>query len=133
MSSFTNEEEEENNIDVNTINPAILIDHQYIKDEVGDAAIITLTKEFITVIIIRTVYAKIQLRIQYTENYPNSPPIVELSSTLPTPLLRSKEKECIEKAKEHLGQPQVSYIFDIMNDFIQNNLFVPCWKEMKQV
>lgn len=71
MSSFTKIDENEelivqNEKEKNDINPAILIDQKYIKDEVSSAAIVTLTNDFITVIIIRTVYAKIQLRIQYT-------------------------------------------------------------------
>ena len=44
---------------------------------------------------------------------------MELSSpSLPTPLLRNKEKECVEKAKEHLGEPQVKHIYEVIHSFI---------------
>ena len=72
--------------------------------------------------------------LQFLDKYPNEAPLVELSSpSLPPQLLRNKEKECIDKAKEHIGQPQVRFIYEIMYKFIQSNLFVPCWREIKQV
>ena len=71
---------------------------------------------------------------QYLEKYPHEAPLVELSSpSLPPQLLRNKEKECVEKAKEHLGSSQVKFIYEIIYNFIQTNLFIPCWREMKQV
>ena len=114
--------------------PEIQIDHEFIKEDVPKAAILTLTNTFVTVTIVRTPYARVQLRVQYTPSYPAEPPIVELSSpTLPPPLLRTKEKECIELAKKHLGEPQVRFIYEHIYQFIQTNLFIPCWKEMKRV
>lgn len=69
---------------------------------------------------------------QYTEKYPQEPPIIELTSpSLPAPLLRLKEKECHEKAKEFLGKSQIKIIYEIIYNFIQINLFIPCWREMK--
>ena len=70
--------------------------------------ILSLTKEFISVVIIRyfiiinsiiirfyhyyrTAYARVQLKITITSKYPLEAPIVELSSSsLPLPLLRNK-------------------------------------------
>ena len=49
------------------------------------------------------------------------------------PLLRQKEKECLKQAKQHLGQPQAHAIFNLIYDFIMSNMFIPCWREMKQV
>ncbi len=116
------------------INPAILEDHAFIREFVPAAAILTLTKEFVTVILIRTAYARIQLRIQFMSRYPHEPPIVELSSpTLPLPLLRNKEKICMDLAKEKVGHSQVQVIYAHLHHFIQTNLFIPCWKEMKSV
>lgn len=72
--------------------------------------------------------------MQYPTQYPSVTPIVELSSpTLPPPLLRNKEKECMDLAKSHLNSPQVQIIYDNIYKFIQSNLFVPCWKEVKQI
>jgi hypothetical protein len=77
----------------------------------------------------------VQLRIQYfTAAYPAEPPAVELSSpTLPAPLLRTKEKECVEEARSLLGRPQAHAIYEHIAQFIHENLFIPCWKEVKQV
>ncbi len=94
---------------------AIEEDHAFIKEFVPAAGILTLTNEYVTVVIIRTQYARVQLRIQYTPGYPNELPIVEISSaTLPAPLLRNKEKESLDKAKEKLGNPLVPIIYEVI-------------------
>lgn len=109
-------------------------DHDFVNEFCTPAAIVTLTKEYVTVVIMRTAYSRVQLRIQYSTNYPNTAAIVELTSpTLPPALLRNKEKECMEKAGELLGKAQVHAIYAHIHKFIHNNLFIPCWKEMKQV
>jgi hypothetical protein len=181
---------------------AILEDHAFIKEDLPKAAILTLTGQFVTVVIMRTPYSRVQLRvqvseyvsdpthafpfllapyaprsdwffyvlfavltpsqecnsceslftkiiflslscltndcdydnyflpccasshlsrytssaIQYLEKYPFEAPLVELSSpSLPAPLLRNKEKECVEKAKNYLGQPQVKHIYEVQS------------------
>jgi hypothetical protein len=72
--------------------------------------------------------------LQYSANYPNEIPIIELTSpSLPPPLLRNKEKEVQELAKEHLGSSQFHVIYESLYQFIHTNLFVSCWKEVKQV
>jgi hypothetical protein len=63
-------------------------------------------------------------------------PIVELSSpSLPGPLLRNKKKECVDRAQKQalLGRPQFRAIYEHVFKFIHGNMFVPCWREMKQV
>ncbi len=113
---------------------AIKEDHLYVQDCLPPAAILTLTKEYVTVIIMRTAYARVQLRVQYPENYPAEVPIVELASpTLPQPLLRNKEKECMDKARESIGKSQFAIIYELIYNFIHTNMFIPCWKEIKQV
>eukprot|EP01031_Cornospumella_fuschlensis_P041424 gene41424-50544_t len=116
------------------LNAAIEEDMQFVERCLPEAAIVTLSKDYITVLIIRTPYSRIQLRATYVTNYPAEPPLVELSSpTLPPPLLRTKEKECMEKARELAGKAQFQMIYDLMHQFVHTNLFVPCWREMKQV
>jgi hypothetical protein len=125
---------EEEIISAPALSPFIAEDHEFIKEYLPKAAIITLTKDFITVVIIRTPYSRVQLRVQYLPNYPDEVPLIELTSpTLPTPLLRLKEKECMEKARVDIGKPQVRAIYEHIYQFIQTNMFIPCWKEMKQV
>ena len=52
---------------------------------------------------------------------------------LPLALLRSKERECTENATAVLGQPQLRVIYDYLYSFMHTNMFVSCWKEMKQL
>jgi len=120
---------------------AIAEDHEFIRGFVPEAAIKSLTSEFISVTIMRTAYARVQLQIVYNAGYPEVMPGVDLSSScgLPFAFLRSKEKECLEKAKskQKIGQTQrgglVSAIYEHIFQFIHHNRFVPCWKELKQL
>lgn len=87
-----------------------------------------------TISLRRTAYSRIQLLVQYPPTYPAEIAIVELSSpSVPPKLLRAKEKECRDIAKQHVNRPQLSWIFHFIDDFIHTNLFIPCWKEVKQV
>ena len=43
---------------------AILEDHLFIKEDLPKAAILTLTGQFVTVVIMRTPYSRVQLRVQ---------------------------------------------------------------------
>lgn len=43
---------------------AILEDHAFIKEDLPKAAILTLTGQFVTVVIMRTPYSRVQLRVQ---------------------------------------------------------------------
>jgi hypothetical protein len=113
---------------------AIIDDHEFIRNNVSKPAILTLTKEFVAVVIMRTAYSRVQMRVQYPTNYPLEIPIIEISSpTLPLPLLRNKEKECAELAKSRIGYAQIHVIYEHIETFIHTNMFIPCWKEMKQV
>ena len=119
-------------------------DAEFIREFVPPSAIQTLTNEFIAVTVIRTAFARINIKIIFQADYPNTLPGVELSSpTLPFALLRFKEKECLDQAKEAREEfvkkgeggihGLVPAIYEHVYSFIQNNLFIPCWKEMKQL
>ena len=43
---------------------AILEDHAFIREDLPKAAILTLTGQFVTVVVMRTPYSRVQLRIQ---------------------------------------------------------------------
>jgi hypothetical protein len=49
---------------MSTICPAILEDQAFIREDLPKAAILTLTHQFITVVIMRTPYSRVQLRVQ---------------------------------------------------------------------
>lgn len=137
MSEFSSEDKAEEVPKTEVpINPFVKEDHAFVEGCLPPAAIQTITADCLTVIIIRTPYARIQLRVLYGPNYPNEPPIVELASpTLPMPLLRNKERECTDKCREeaNIGKAQFQLIYDHLHNFIHSNMFVPCWKEMKQI
>lgn len=46
---------------------AMLEDHAFIKEDLPKAAILTLTGQFVTVVIMRTPYSRVQLRVQVSE------------------------------------------------------------------
>jgi len=115
-------------------NDSINQDMVFIRDVLPEAAILTLTPEIISFALLRTAYTRVQVRVIYKDGYPNKTPIVELTSkVLPVPLLKNKEKECEALAGKHRGEPQLEHIFNFMYDFIQDNMFLPCWKEVKKV
>jgi hypothetical protein len=117
-----------------SINHCIAEDHQFVRDFLPPAAVETMTKDCLTVIIIRTAYARVQLRFLYSQDYPTVPPIIEISSpTLPLPLLRNKERECLDLCKQHPGKAQFKIVYEQIYQFIHSNMFIPCWKELKQV
>jgi hypothetical protein len=121
-------------------------DQSFLDKFVPEAAINTVTPEFINLTIMRTAYSRLTVVMLYPVDYPDVPLTVELSSpTLPVPLLRNKEKECSAAAKEHMKKRlsdgadagagaggQVASVYNLIQDFIQENLFIPCWKELKQ-
>ena len=137
------------------IDPYIADDIAYIREFVAPSAIKSLSSHDISVTIMRTAYARIQLTVIYNEGYPNVLPGIELSSpSLPFSLLRNKEKECQDKARQALaafkageltedncgrvcsatpGPGLIEAIYSTIHSFIHTNMFVPCWKEMKQL
>ena len=113
---------------------AIQQDHKFVVENLPPSAIITLSDVYVCVVVMRTPYARVQLRVQYVEEYPVKPPIVELTnSTLPLALLRNKEKESVEKAVALKGKAGFAAVYEHIYNFIHTNMFIPAWKEMKQV
>jgi hypothetical protein len=37
------------------------------------------------------------------------------------------------QAKQHVGEPQAQHVIEFLKDLVEHNMFVPCWKEVKQV
>ena len=53
------------------ISPVLEKDHEFIKTNLPEAAIVSLTHQFLTMILMRTAYSRVQLRIQIPEKYPD--------------------------------------------------------------
>ncbi|CAM9321461.1 unnamed protein product [Discosporangium mesarthrocarpum] len=91
-------------------------------------------KNFVLVVIMRTPYSRIQARIQFQDDYPDSPILLELDSpTLPQPFLRKLTKQAEEQAHKLRGQPQAVAALQVVVDTVNKNKFLPCWKELRQV
>lgn len=81
----------------------------------------------------RTPHARIQARFSFPEEYPTYPLLAELSSpSLPQPFLRKLTKKVEDAARARLGGPQVMAALDVLVDAVNNNKFLPCWKELRQ-
>ena len=52
------------------LSPELQEDHNFIMESLPEAAIVSLTQQFLTMIIMRTAYSRVQLRIQIPEKYP---------------------------------------------------------------
>ncbi|CAM9878888.1 unnamed protein product, partial [Hapterophycus canaliculatus] len=102
-------------------------------------------QSFVQVIIMRTPYAKIQARLQFPDDYPavSTSPIVELTSaSLPPPFLRKLTKSSEEAAAAMAsrssggtgsrGAGRAVEALKVVMDAVNNNKFVPCWKELRQ-
>lgn len=79
---------------------------------------------------------KCKVRLQFPEAYPAEPVLVEVfSNAFPPPLTRkmikmgSDEGAKIAKAGERSAVP----VATLLHDFVQNNRFVACWKEVRQI
>ena len=113
-------------------------DLAFITKWVPEAAINAMTEDFINITVMRTAYSRAALVLIFKACYPLSPVMVEFSSpTLPQPPLHIKEKECMAAAKECIEsenkKSQVATVYNLIQDFIQENMFVPCWREIKRV
>ena len=143
MSFKAENDEEISENDVTSSSAAFDEDMEFITEFIPKSAIKAYTREYISVTIMRTAYSRVSLAITFNQGYPAKIPGVELTSpTLPFQLLRNKEKECIIAAKniqdkrdigESSGHGLVETIYGTIHSFIHTNLFIPCWKEMKQV
>jgi hypothetical protein len=64
---------------------AMLEDHAFIKEDLPKAAILTLTGQFVTVVIMRTPYSRVQLRVQVSEYVSDSTHAFSFLLALDTP------------------------------------------------
>ena len=99
----------------------------------------------------RTAHAKIQVRLQFPDDYPKASPspIVELKSdSLPQPFLRKLTKAAEDAARNRPlptevnsdkcgasrtgGIGKVVAALRVVMDAVNKNKFLPCWKELRQ-
>jgi len=94
--------------------------------------VVTATPQFLTFKYERTPYVKAKVTFTFPENYPAVPLIVTLEQ-LPPGLIKKLMREMEDVAKAHLSKPQIQPVAQHLTNFLDTNLFVPCWKELRKI
>ncbi|KAL7468316.1 hypothetical protein ACHAXS_008617 [Conticribra weissflogii] len=97
--------------------------------------VITSTPHFVSATYERTPYTRIKILLTFPEEYPAHPLIVDIDQdkVVPPGLKKKLEKELGQLAAERAGRhDQVRAVWERLVAFVDTNLFVPCWKELKK-
>ena len=79
----------------------------------------------------KTEYKSIVVCIQFPENYPHVPLLLELKSkTISEKLLQRLTSVCEEEAKKHLGKVQVLKVLLFLKKFMDENPLCCCYDEI---
>jgi len=96
----------------------------------------TSTPSFLTASYQRTPYTRIKFTLTFPEGYPDHPLIVDIKQdeVVPPGLKRKLEQELLDPDLLPLGHyQQVMTVVTKLVQFVNQNKFLPCWKELKQV
>jgi hypothetical protein len=101
------------------------------------------THDFLTAGYQRTPYAHVKVTLTFCQDYPSKPCIVSVQQQqhqqdhpygVPKGLAKKLETDLGNVAERHKGtHQQVVAVFAHLVTFVDTNLFVPCWKELRQV
>ena len=103
------------------------------------------THDFLTASYQRTPYAHVKVTLTFCQDYPTKPCIVSVQQQqqqhndpcgigVPKGLAKKLETDMGNVAERHQGtHEQVVAVFAHLVAFVDTNLFVPCWKELRQV
>mmetsp|Transcript_12170 Transcript_12170/g.19968 ORF Transcript_12170/g.19968 Transcript_12170/m.19968 type:complete len:485 (-) Transcript_12170:927-2381(-) len=114
--------------------------HNSIQEEVAEAQsmfpavnVPTSTPSFLIATYQRTPYTRIKMTMTFPDGYPTHPLIVNIDqdAVVPPGLKKKLEKELNIVATEQPTQ-QVRAVWERLVSFVDTNLFVPCWKELRQ-
>lgn len=106
--------------------------------------VITATHAFLVATYDRSPYTRIKTTITFpkgespAECYPTHPLVVSIDqdAVVPPGLKKKLEKEfntlASEKAADGAQFDQVRYVWERMMNFVDGNLFVPCWRQLKK-
>lgn len=82
----------------------------------------------------KTDYKQLNVILQFPDNYPAEPAVIQLTSkTLAEKLLSGLVKMCDEEAKKLLGQRQILPIMTFVRDFVLNNPLCVCSEEIAAI
>ena len=93
----------------------------------------TATRDFCNVLYVKTPTRRVKATLTFPDGYPLVGLIVSVSDVAPG-VKKKLEKELTHIAREHVGDEygQVLAVLDKLQTFMDTNLFVPCWKELRQ-
>lgn len=79
-------------------------------------------------------FKKIIICIQFAENYPHNPLLIELKSkTLSQKLLDGLTSICEKEATKYVGKPQVMKILHLVKNFLVENPLSCCYNEINAI
>lgn len=97
----------------------------------------TSTPSFLIATYERTPYTRIKFTLTFPDGYPSHPLIVNVDqdAVIPPGLKKKMEKELSALVKEKASNSQydqVRAVYERITSFIDTNMFVPCWRELKK-
>ncbi|KAL7435468.1 hypothetical protein ACHAXM_004669 [Skeletonema potamos] len=114
--------------------------HNSIQEEVAEAqsmfpavSVLISTSSFLIATYQRTPYTRIKMTITFPSGYPTHHLIVSIDqdAVVPPGLKKKLEKELNNVSLEQPTQ-QVRAVWERFVSFVDTNLFLPCWKELRQ-
>ncbi|KAL7552359.1 hypothetical protein ACHAWF_015656 [Thalassiosira exigua] len=116
-----------------------------VRDEIAEAkrlfpqvTVLTATPAFLIATYERTPYTRIKFTLTFPDGYPAHPLIanVDRDAIVPPGLKKKLEKELNGVAASDKSErerfDQVRSVWERLVSFVDGNLFVPCWRELKQ-
>lgn len=99
--------------------------------------VLTFTPHFLIATYERTQYTRIKMTLTFPAGYPSHPLIVNIhqDAVVPPGLKKKLEKELGESVTEcaiRSQYDQVRIVWERVTSFVDTNMFLPCWKELKK-
>jgi hypothetical protein len=94
------------------------------------------THDFLTASYQRTPYAHVKVTLTFGQEYPTKACLVSVQQQqgVPKGLAKKLETDLGTVAERHQGtHEQVVAVFAHLVTFVDTNMFVPCWKELRQI
>ncbi|XP_013780599.1 uncharacterized protein LOC106464969 isoform X2 [Limulus polyphemus] len=104
------------------------------EDQIEGSKVITCVPSMVRVEIKRTKFKQLTACIQFPDNYPEQPLIIEFKSkTLAARLLDGLCKVCEKECKKYLGKPQILRLLKFVSSFIDENPLCVCSEEIASI
>ena len=120
---------------INDIPTTISGEIALLRSHLPKVQITSATNHFLAASYARTKYTRIKITLTFPEDYPSQHVIVDILSdeVVPAGLKKILERELSKVAVEYANtHKQVYAVFQKLVHFVDNNKFVPCWRELKQ-